>query len=128
MTDIERAAAKLVEKMAGMELNEWYEDYYHMLASAFTHPQENVVGSELGDIIFFAMCMVFEISEIGDAVYQLPEYQELLELMEEAGLVRDRQKMSDQEYKEDMEEIFPSFPAEENEEILQILNQRIRPN
>src|SRR3989344_9319118 len=114
--------------MAGMSLDEWYEDYYHMLANAVANPKENVVGSELGDITFYAMCMVFEISEVGDAVYHLPEYQELLELMEDADLVRDRQKMTDREYEEHMAEIFPSFPAEQNEEVFRILTQRIRPN
>lgn len=128
MTKIERAAAALVEKMAGMELHEWYADYYRMLTNAVAHPQENVTDSELGDVTFFAVSLVWEVSEIGDAVYELPEYQELLELLEEAGLVRDAQRMSEREYGEHIQEIFEPCPAEHNDELVWTIKQRVRPN
>jgi len=97
---IEEAVATLVKKIREVgAIEEWYEDYFRMTESALVCPDKNFYGDELGDVLFCAIPMVYEITEVGGVVYHLPEFQKLLKLMEDAEYVKDRQKMTEEEYK-----------------------------
>ncbi|MDB5188121.1 MAG: hypothetical protein JWO50_641 [Candidatus Kaiserbacteria bacterium] len=129
MNQIEIAAGNLVAKIvqASVPIGEWYADYYTMLTNALNRPWSNNVTGQESNIEFFAMSLVWEISEVAkDPIHQLEEYNILAALFEEKGFTVDARKMSSTEYSDFVLEISCTCPSAISVQIFEAIAKKSR--
>ena len=142
--EIARAAAFLLQKMPAATMEGNASHYFFSrteLERALENPQgpprfesadmpadwgDGWMGPIDGGVTYWAQYLMMELSELGDENTELAEYRELQSLLEEAGYPCDRGKMSEEEYYDISGAV--QCPLELNDEMLSVLNQRVKPN